>query len=247
MTVLAQSRADAGRTDNPLAVRMSRLACLAAAERQALDELPKLGRCHPAHAPISPAGQVQPPQVLLSGWACHQRTLRDGRRQIVSFLLPGDVIGSLANPSQRSVCDAQALTAVTVADAHPLLKLMADGAASGLTDAARQIDDLSNSALCDQVVRLGRQTAYERVVHLILEFSGRLAAVGQLSDDRFALPLTQEVMADALGLSVVHINRTLQQVRRDRLFDMRSGQVTLRQRELMVALADWQQGGASAG
>jgi CRP-like cAMP-binding protein len=91
----------------------------------------------------------------------------------------------------------------------------------------------------DHVVRLGRQTAYERVVHLMLEFSSRLDAIGQVSEQGFALPVTQEILADALGLSVVHINRTLQQIRRDRLFDLRSGQVTLRQIDLMKAMADW--------
>jgi CRP-like cAMP-binding protein len=86
---------------------------------------------------------------------------------------------------------------------------------------------------------LGRQTAYERLVHLVLEFYGRLQAIGMVDGDSFALPLTQDILADALGLSVVHINRTLQQVRRDRLLDMRGGQVTLRQLDLMRAMADW--------
>ena len=93
--------------------------------------------------------------------------------------------------------------------------------------------------LCDQIVRLGRQTAYERLLHLVLEFHHRLQAVGMVNGYSFAFPLTQEVLADALGLSVVHINRTLQQVRRDRLLDMRGGQVTLRQIDLMRAMADW--------
>ena len=93
--------------------------------------------------------------------------------------------------------------------------------------------------LRDQIVRLGRQTAYERLVHLVLEFHHRLEAIGMVDGDSFSLPLTQEILADALGLSVVHINRTLQQVRRDRLLDMRGGQVTLRQPDLMRAMSDW--------
>ena len=131
----------------------------------------------------------------MCGWACGYRMLRDGRRQIVSFLLPGDIMGSLACPGQRAGDSTQALTAVRVTDAQPLLQLMKAGNAPNLTDAASQIDDLYCSNLCDQIVRLGRQTAYERVVHLVLEFSSRLAAIGRVSDDRFALPLTQEVLA----------------------------------------------------
>ncbi len=76
-------------------------------------------------------------------------------------------------------------------------------------------------------MRLGRQTAYERVTHLIPRPNSRLAVTGQASDDRFALPLTQELLADALGPGVLHIDRMLQQVRRACLFDMRGVQVTL--------------------
>ena len=94
---------------------------------------------------------------------------------------------------------------------------------TGLAEAVAMMSYADEINLRDQIVRLGRQTAYERLVHLVLEFHSRLQAIDMVDGNTFSLPLTQEILADALGLSVVHINRTLQQVRRDRLLDMRGG------------------------
>jgi CRP-like cAMP-binding protein len=87
-------------------------------------------------------------------------------------------------------------------------------------------------------VRLGRQTAYERMAHLLLELHARLTEIGEARGDSFNLPVKQEVLADALGLSLVHVNRTLQQMRRDRLVDMRGAQMTFLDRGALEAAAD---------
>jgi CRP-like cAMP-binding protein len=229
------------RPDNAVALRLGRLARLSSVEMDILRDLSQTARQSPAHAELCVEGRIQPPLMLLSGWACHQRILGDGRRQIVRFLLPGDAIGSLSRPGLPASSSALALTPVVVADARPLLRNADENGVplSGLAEAVARMSYADEINLRDQVVRLGRQTAYERLVHLVLEFYGRLQAIGMVDGDSFALPLTQDILADALGLSVVHINRTLQQVRRDRLLDMRGGQVTLRQLDLMRAMADW--------
>ena len=229
------------RAENAASMRFGRLARLSGAEADMLRDLPLTGRRHAAQIELCVEGRVQAPLILLSGWACYQRLLGDGRRQIVRFLLPGDPIGSLSRPGLPAPSAALALTPVVVADARPLLRTTDDDGVtlSGLAEAVATMAHADEINLRDQVVRLGRQTAYERLVHLILEFHSRLQAIDMVDGDSFSLPLTQEILADALGLSVVHINRTLQQVRRDRLLDMRGGQVTLRQMELMRAMVDW--------
>ena len=221
--------------------RFSRLARLSEAETDIVRDVAQGARHHPAHTELAVEGRMQPPVMLLTGWACYQRVLGDGRRQIVRFLLPGDVIGSLSRPGMPAASAALALTPVVVADARPLLRIQDDSGTPlpGLVEAIAALAQTDEISLRDQIVRLGRQTAYERLVHLMLEFHHRLGAIGQVDGESFSLPLTQEILADALGLSVVHINRTLQQVRRDRLLDLRGGQVTLRQPELMRATADW--------
>ena len=227
--------------ENAATVRFSKLARLSPAETAILRNLGQSTRSVPALAEIAVEGRVQPPAVLLAGWACNQRILGDGRRQIVRFLLPGDVIGSLHRPSSPATCAAVALTPVVLADARPLTRAVGEDGEPlpGLGEAFVAMAYADEINLRNQVVRLGRQTAYERLVHLVLEFHHRLDQLGLVDGDSFSLPLTQEILADALGLSVVHINRTLQQVRRDRLLDMRGGQVTLRQPDLMRTMADW--------
>lgn len=240
MTRIAPLLSDAGH-DNAAVARLSRLARLSPPEIAIVRTLGQTARHASALTELGVEGRVQPPAMLLTGWACHQRILGDGRRQIVRFLLPGDVIGSLIRPSLPVTSTTMALTSVTLADARPLIRTTGDDgeALPGLADAVAAMAYVDEINLRNQVVRLGRQTAYERLVHLLLEFHYRLGLVGLVDGESFPLPLTQEILADALGLSVVHINRTLQQVRRDRLLNMRSGQVTLCQPDLMRATADW--------
>ena len=74
---------------------------------------------------------------------------------------------------------------------------------------------------------------------MLLELHGRLGRVGLADESCFAMPLMQEALADALGFSVVHVNRTVQQLRRDRLLDVRNGTVLLMQRQRVRDLAGW--------
>jgi len=175
-----------------------------------------------------------PPMFLLSGWACLAHSLRDGRRQILAFLLPGDGVGfDLLTRSQRAV-EAVALTPLRVRYAQPGFNVGSErlGRAFAGTAAAQQ------GRLIDQMVRLGRQTAYERMAHLLLELHGRLSEIGETRGESFHLPVKQEILADALGLSLVHVNRTLQQMRRERLIDMRGAQMTLLDRPALEAASD---------
>ncbi len=116
---------------------------------------------------------------------------------------------------------------------------MAGPAHPGRAHAVRVMAHLEAMLLGDQIVRLGWQTAGGRFAHLMLELHGRLSRVGLAQDDRFAMPLTQHALADVLGFSVVHVNRTLQQLRRDRLLDVRNGMAVLMQRERLQELAGW--------
>ncbi len=88
---------------------------------------------------------------------------------------------------------------------------------------------LDEANLLNQLLRIGRQSAYERVAHLILELRERLAMIGFAGTDTIPVPLTQEMLADALGLSIVHLNRTLQQLRREGLIQFKSGVMRLLQ------------------
>ncbi len=231
-----------------LLTRLASLAPLSPSELRLLEDMCNGARSLPARAELLSATTVQAPQLLLSGWACYHRLLGDGRRQIVSFILPGDAIGSVLNSGLPAACAAMALTSVTTTDARLLLAAAEDRAnPSGFTQLLRVMAAREDQGLRDQIVRLGRQTAYERMVHLLLDFRERLSAAGLAERNSFNLPLTQETLADALGLSVVHVNRTLQQIRRDKLLELRGGTVTLLQPERMANVADWRSPGQKSG
>lgn len=186
---------------------------------------------HLANRPIK---TDRPPFFLISGWACLTRSLGDSRRQILFFILPGDGVGfDLLTRSQPSV-ELLPLTQLKVRQARQALPPLSERLGRVFAGAAAA----QQSRLLDQVVRLGRQTAYERMAHLLLELHGRLAEIGEARSDGFHLPVKQEVLADALGLSLVHVNRTLQQLRRDGLIEVRGAEVALLDRAALQAAAD---------
>jgi CRP-like cAMP-binding protein len=109
----------------------------------------------------------------------------------------------------------------------------------GLARAFASARAQQDACLLNHVVRLGRQTAYERIAHLLLELGHRLHEIGLEMGTFVPLPLTQEVIGDALGLSVVHVNRTLQQLRRDHLIEVRAASMRLLKPEALARIADF--------
>jgi CRP-like cAMP-binding protein len=162
------------------------------------------------------AGDEQGAWLVIMGWAGQARVLADGRRQIGRVLIPGDVFGLIHTPGPR-LAGLTALTDVVVADIAALRRALAAGESPALARAwaAKQGAELAGAFA--HIMRLGRFSAYERTGHLLLELYDRLAAAGLAQGGTMPMPLTQVMLADCLGLSVVHLNRMLQQLRRNRL------------------------------
>lgn len=179
------------------------------------------------------------PFLLLEGWALRQRVLSDGRRQIFSFILPGDGFGFCPRHDGVSLSSTVTLTSVAVARIPQLSEALHRTPQTALSRTAWNMLSLEESCLVNETVRLGRQSAYERLIHLLLEFHDRLAAVGLAHDGAFTMPFTQEVLSDALGLSTVHTNRTLQQLRRERLIETHMPMVQLLDLPLLAEIADY--------
>jgi CRP-like cAMP-binding protein len=233
---------DATRYAELLIRRFSQLAPLSAEETALVASLASCPQELPAGTELIHEGEpLDRPRLLLAGWACRDRTLPDGRRQIFEFILPGDMFGQSVRPRAMAPANSLALTPVVVADASALRVAIAKQADryTGLAEACSAMTGLEEAHLFSQLMRVGLQTAYERMAHFILEIHQRLRAVGLAGDTTVAIPLTQEIMADALGLSVVHLNRTLQQLRRDRLLEFKSGIVRLLQPERLAQIANF--------
>jgi CRP-like cAMP-binding protein len=191
------------------------------------------------HELIAEGDHLNRPTLLLEGWAVRQRVLSDGRRQIISFILPGDGFGFCPRHDGVSLSSTVTLTPVAIARMPLLSETLHRIPPTALSRAARNMLSLEESCLVNETVRLGRQSAYERLIHLLLEFHDRLDAVGLVRDGAFTMPFTQEVLSDALGLSTVHTNRTLQQLRRERLIETHMPTIQLLDLHLLAEIADY--------
>lgn len=225
---------------DPVVRRLRTLCPLSEFELDLLRNLGDRRERHAAGEELIAEGRPAPrARFIVSGWACRQRVLPDGRRQIFQFLLPGDGFGLARRPAPPELAAVVALTALETVDAEPAIEAAHSGKAANLARGLASLPALEQGLLLDHVVRLGRQTAYERVAHFLLELQRRLEIAGLGDSQRFPLPLTQEILADALGLSIVHVNRTLQQLRRERLIELRSGVAILLQPELLAGISDF--------
>jgi CRP-like cAMP-binding protein len=199
--------------------------------RLALEQAAKSRFTCPALRELLGEGQrVVQPSILLGGWAGRMRLFADGRRQILGFILPGELIGFCPH---RDPLAATTITALTELSLAPAPEGDALAGAYALSHA------LEEFYLFRHIARLGRLSAYERLVDWLLEMRDRLAISGLATADRFPVPMTQEALADTLGLTSVHVNRMLQLLRREGLIVSRGGVVHLPDPARLEELVDY--------
>jgi len=185
--------------------------------------------------------------ILHKGWACAHRSLPSGARQILSVYVPGDLIGypaAQAFPSE-AVLHGHNVSTITDTEVSEIgidrlscaLALAPGLARAMLWDHAR-----ANAMLEERLINLGRRSARERTAHFFLELSVRLGNGAAGHSDFYECPLSQYIVADALGLSAEHLNRVLKQLRLARLLQVRSGSVEILDRDGLVRLADFDSG-----
>jgi CRP-like cAMP-binding protein len=218
----------------PLLRRLARFADLAPVEIEQVRNLGASRKRWRPGATLLADGRVTSAHFVLSGWACSQRVLRDGRRQIFDFILPGEGFGfgPLAEAQGRQT--VVALTSVETVDASAMLEGVHDTALGGLWRAIRAMIQEEDARRLDHMVRLGQLTAYEKTAHFILEMQRRSGA-GEAH--RFPLPLTQETIGDALGVSVVHLNRVLRRLRDEGVAEVRGGVARVHDHEALAVAA----------
>jgi CRP-like cAMP-binding protein len=177
--------------------------------------------------------------LMLCGWAARYKILADGSRQITAFLIPGDFCDAHVAVLGHMDHAIVALTAATVAFIpHSVFDALP-------ADRPKLARALWWSTLVDEavlrawIVNLGRRDAFAGIAHLICELHARMRNVGLAEGNRFELPLTQEVVADALGLTPVHTNRVLQRLRAEKLIRLRRGALTILDADRLREAADF--------
>jgi len=209
---------------SPAAItRLSALAPLDAAAVQALERSIASSVIDRPRSELLTEGREIPAALLVvEGWAARVRILADGRRQFLSFLLPGELIGACQHSRALAVSTTIAVT--------PLKTCRAPDSSlyPTLAQAYAVSRALEEAYLLAQITRLGRLSALERLGDVMLELSERLSLSGQVRNGTFDMPLTQEMLADVLGLTPVHINRMVQQARRQDWLEWRAKRVTVK-------------------
>lgn len=180
--------------------------------------------------------------ILASGWACCYKILEDGQRQIVDFKIPGDFLGLrsiLFKVSDHSVEPVTDIEAIQITP-NDIIKAVSN--TPKLAVAILWAMSRDEAMLVEHLVGLGRRDAAQRVAHFFLELGVRLSLVGLASKDGYFCGLTQYLLADALGLTAVHVNRTLRQLREDGLLTFRDGLVSFDNYQRLVSFAQFDPG-----
>jgi len=214
---------------NPWTLKMEQFTAFSDMEKRRLDDL--VSRNQIDHAPkediIGDGEHSANCHVVLSGLACRYKILPDGRRQIMAFLIPGDL------------CDAEIFVLKVmdhgVAAITPTRTALVSG--EDMKGLLRETSSLGEAlwwgtmtdlgVLRERIIDHGRRTAYVRTAHLLYELLVRYRMVELAQDNRFGFPITQTDLADATGLTPVHANRTLRRLKADGLVDFSGGVVTV--------------------
>lgn len=164
--------------------------------------------------------------LLGAGWACSYKLLPDGNRQIINFHITGDLVGfpaALLDVSDRSI---EAVTQVEMSEVPRETLMEVLGHYPRLSMAVLRAAAREEAAVADLLASLGGRDAVTRTAHLLLQFWVRLRRVGLGYPDGYDCPLSQGLLADALGVSHIHVNRCLRRLRELGLLTFHRGRVT---------------------
>ena len=165
--------------------------------------------------------------LILEGWAYRYKTLEDGRRSVAAFMVPGDLCDLRMFILKQMDHSVGALTPVRVAQIPGDTILDLTEGSPRLSRALWWNSLVEEAIAREWITNVGQRDATERLAHLFCELFIRLRAVGLTNGDHCELPMTQEQLGDATGLSAVHVNRTLQALREQRLIILKGKTLTI--------------------
>lgn len=225
---------------NPFIRRLERFAVLSDEDRTTLAKISAEPRLIGARTDLIREGDDPDGALLvMEGMACRYKQRAGGQRHIVAYLLPGDLVNLDVvllkkmdhTISTMSACKVVRLAPKTITDIlehHPAIVL-----------ALRTSTLVDEAILRAWLVSIGCRSAVERIAHLFCELLLRLQAVGLVSNNSYDLPITQMDLADTLGLSSVHMNRSLQELRRMGLIELTNRRLTILDMPQLKAIAEF--------
>ena len=213
-------------------------ASLTTAEIDALTTATADANSHPAKRDLIREGdRPGPVLVVLEGWACRYKILPSGTRQVLAYLMPGDAcdlhIGLLAEMDHSIQTISPARVASIPREAMDTIMDEHRGIAKAMY-IAQLVDEGTMRAW---ITSMGRRASVERVAHLMCELYLRAHNVGLAIGDHLRLPLSQPLLADSLGMTTVHLNRVLKELRLARVMTIQRGSLTITDPQKLVKIA----------
>jgi len=225
---------------SPLTRKLSAFVTLSEVELAVLKGLHQRRRSFVAGRDMVHQGQsAQAAYILSSGWVCSYKLQADGTRQIVDFQVAGDFLGLRSVLLRTSDHSFEPLVDIEAAEVLKSDLLDAFSRTPRLATAILWAASRDEAMVVEHLVGIGRRDADARMAHFLLELGSRLALVGIGSKKGYDCPLTQYHLADALGLSAIHVNRVLRQLREGGMVTFRDGQVTFRDYGRLVEIAEF--------
>ena len=221
-----------------LLLRLAVFVPLSADESRALESSATTVRLFRPHEDLVREGESAPHVgLLVSGFAYRCRVLPDGRRQVVSYLIPGDLCDArqLLVPMATHTVSSLVASNAVMFSRDSLLALM--NRYPRIAQALCWLTLLEEQIAREWLVNVGQRTALERLAHLLCEIYARMQAVSLTDGGRCELPLTQVDLADTLALSTVHVNRTLQELRRRGLVSLSGGMLEIHDFDTLQSVA----------
>ena len=225
---------------SPLARKLSAFVALSDEDLAMLDRLHQRRRTFIAGVDLVHQGQAdQTAYILAKGWVCSYKMLPNGNRQIIDFQIPGDFLGLRSVLFRTADHNIEPVTKVEASLVVVTDLLEAFANTPRLATAVLWAASRDEAMVVEHLVGIGRRNALERTAHYLLEFGARLKLVGLGTKEGYACPLSQYMLADALGLSAVHVNRVLRQLREMELLTFQKGHVAFDDFDRLVELADF--------
>ncbi|AWD22987.1 Crp/Fnr family transcriptional regulator [Fuscovulum blasticum] len=224
--------------DSPFARKLSAFVRLAPGDLSVMSDLYRRRRRFAVGVDMIHQGQTDhAAYVLASGWACSYKILPSGNRQIVDIQIPGDFLGLRSVLFRTSDHNVEPITVVHASEVTQRDLLSAFSETPRLATAVLWAASRDEAMVVEHLVDLGRRNATERMAHFLLELGARLRLVGLADKTGFSCPLSQYLLADTLGLSAVHVNRVLRELREEGLVTFQKGHVTFDDYEALVEFA----------
>jgi PAS domain S-box-containing protein len=177
--------------------------------------------------------------LIGNGWVYSYRTLASGERQVMGFHLPGDLIGASGPGGDSAGTSYNAVTDCVLCEFDRAMVMKLRRSETMLPDALNWCDAREEAILQQHLISVGRRSAIARVAHLLLELGARLKLVGLADDAGYTCPLSQELLGDALGLTKIHINRMLRELRELGCLTFRNGEVSFGDMARLTELAEY--------